>query len=390
MTLPIYWYDGKYVLNKEDYGNAKSGYEIPRTRVGVFKHKELHALALRSREPYGKGKYLSAFARLRIIPHAQEGQEGDKVQFVVYGKPFLTVDTKNICTLEIDTRDVRSIFSYTLENYIPFQIYRHRTGIYRIAHKLTTYKLLELEDKENLNWDTWRSIMRKSQVIEKGIQYNLLTGEILNPSTTSEPSKCVEDKDKRKSWRRKITAFKKHLRTRARLGAIDEMISKINSIPRESIYNMLRTRGKLLGSWSVDEDEKLGWARKENYKLHRLIGLKWDNEENLKMLCKHIDNNDLSHPIFYPLCIVIDKLKDISWNPSGPVSTEVAIDKLFNMLSIPLRRAYGVILKEANVGKGLDSNSEILQKLNSKLWFSFDIPLKDVYSVLNNIQEESK
>ena len=309
MTQPIYWHDNNYKLNKEDYGNAKSGYKIPRTRIGVFKHKELHALALRSREPYGAGKYLSAFARLRIIPSLN-----DAVQFVVYGRPFLTVDTKNICTLELDTCEVRSIFSYTLEDYIPFHIYRHRTGIYRIAHKLNTYKFLESEYKENLNWDSWRFLLRKSQVIEKGIQYNLLTGEILNPSTTSEPSKCVEDKGKRKTWRQKITAFKKHLRTRARVGAVDEIISKINSIPRKSIHNMLRTREKLLGSWSADKDERLKWASKENHRLHKLIGLKWDNEESLEMLCKHIDNNDLSHPIFYPLCMAIDKLKDNGWN----------------------------------------------------------------------------
>ena len=106
------------------------------------------------------------------------------------------------------------------------------------------------------------------------------------------------------------------------------------------------------------------------------------------MLFKHIDNNDLSHTIFYPLCMAIDKLKDNGWNEE--VSTEVAIDNLFKILSVPLRRAYGVILKEANIGRGLDSNSEILQRLNTKQWFSFDIPLKDIYSVLTNIEEKNK
>ena len=151
---------------------------------------------------------------------------------------------------------------------------------------------------------------------------------------------------------------------------------------------MLRTREKLLGSWNANRDESLKWASKENHRLHKLIGLKWDNEESLEMLCKRIDNNDLSHPIFYPLCMAIDKLKDNGWNEE--VSTEVAIDNLFKILSVPLRRAYGVILKEANIGRGLDSNSEILQRLNTKQWFSFDIPLKDIYSVLTNIEEKNK
>tara|TARA_R100000655_G_scaffold8797_4_gene22624 strand:- start:81 stop:1250 length:1170 start_codon:yes stop_codon:yes gene_type:complete len=384
------WYtnhnNGVSYINTDDWGSAESGYKIPDHDLGKFEYKELHAYALRSRDVYGKGKYINTWLRLKL-------NSNEEPEIWVNGDKFMSVSKDNIATVHMDTGHIwRSSGTYViaLNRWIPFTIERHRTGIYRIAHNLNIYKHLEKTwDKDKYYWHEISAFMRQSQVVCDGLKYNLLTGELLNPNTDHEPQRCVENIDKRKVWRKKITAFKKQLRTRARLGLIDSTLDKLKSVDRGKFIDMVETHAKLLGEYDDRISEAIYAIRKDtssNYNIIDLIDTRWDTPESIKFLAKHIDENTMTSEIFMPICLALDSISwHRNWRNQNDIDRDKDINTFFNQLSIHLRRHYGVIEKEATIKQGGE-----LHKFSKRQGHYNSLPMgiKQVHNAFKGVLEE--
>ena len=385
------WYtnhnNGVSYINTDDWGSAESGYKIPDHDLGKFEYKELHAYALRSRDVYGKGKYINTWLRLKL-------NSNEEPEIWVNGDKFMSVSKDNIATVHMDTGHIwRSSGTYViaLNRWIPFTIERHRTGIYRIAHNLNIYKHLEKTwDKDKYYWHEISAFMRQSQVVCDGLKYNLLTGELLNPNTDHEPQRCVENTDKRKVWRKKITAFKKQLRTRAKLGLIDSTLDKLENVDRGKFLDMVETHAKLLGKYNNRISESIHTLRNEittSDNIIYLIDTDWDTPESIEFIAKHIDENTMTFEIFIPICLA---LNNISWQRNWRYEEtrqigDKDINYFFNKLSIHLRRHYGVIEKEATINEASDLNKFRRSQGHYK---SLPIDIKQVHNVFKGVLDK--
>ena len=354
ITLNVYGKDDLIKLNTDNWQPVGNTYTIPDHGLGKFDYDSLYKLALKSRDPRGKGKFINTWLRLKLVNDTIRGEEPC---LMIYGKQFMSVSKNEIATVHVDTNDVwgsPSVYVSALEKWIPFMVLRHRTGIYRIMHKL---KVLEQAEKfvgtEIYSWSMYDKILKKGQVICKGLKFNLKTGELLNPNIDNEPKRCVEDKDKRKEWRKNITAFKKQLRTRVRIGAVDTMIDKLLNVDTTSCLNTLETHSKLLGTYGNGD---YGTTKYHVETLRRdvkemketvpfRVHMNWDNA--IPFIAKHVENNTMTNEIFIPLCLTLQAIKESAWK--SEMNLDKAVDVLFTKLSLPLRRHFGVIIKEATI-----------------------------------------
>tara|TARA_R100000742_G_C4275532_1_gene96063 strand:+ start:504 stop:1694 length:1191 start_codon:yes stop_codon:yes gene_type:complete len=381
---------GSESMNTDDWGSAESGYKIPDHELGKFEYAHLCKLAHRSRDVYGKGKYINRWLRLKL-------SSNEEPELWINGDKFMSVNKDNFATVHMDTQDIwggSGSYVIALNRWIPFTIERHRTGIYRIAHNLSIFKHLEKTlDKEKCYWRTISAFVRQCQVVCKGLKYNLLTGELLNPNKDNEPQKCVENTDKRKLWRRKIIAFKKQLRTRAKLGLVDSTIDRLKNVDKDKLLNMVETHAKLLGKYDNRISEPIYALRKDTSKVANdniidLIDTDWNTPESIEFLAKHIDENAMPFEIFMPICLA---LKSISWHRNWRYADDLDTDKdisyFFNKLSIHLRRHYGVIEKEATINGASDLHSFNRSRGHYR---SLPINIKQVYNIFKGVLDDSK
>jgi hypothetical protein len=376
-------------MNTNAWGSAESGYKIPDHELGKFEYADLCRLAHRSRDVYGKGKYINQWLRLKL-------SSNEEPELWINGVKFMSVNKHNFATVHINTKDVWTHGSGTyviaLNKWIPFTIERHRTSIYRIAHNLNIFKYLEKTlDKDKYYWHEISAFIKQNQIVCKGLKYNLLTGELLNPNKDHEPQKCVENTDKRKLWRRKIIAFKKQLRTRARLGLVDSTLDKLKSIDTGKFLNMVETHAKLLGKYDSqisDSIYSLRMDKNNNDNIIDLIDINWNTPESIEFLAKHIDENTMTFEMFIPICLA---LNSISWHRNWRYQDDLDRDKdinyFFNKLSIHLRRHYGVIEKEATINEASD-----LYNFNRSRghYRSLPIDIKQVYNTFKGVLDDIK
>ena len=376
ITLNVYGKDNLIKLNTDNWQPVGDTYTIPDHGLGKFDYDSLWKLALKSKDPRGKGKYINSWLRLKL--------DNGEPCIMVYDKKFMSVSQNQIATIHVDTNDVwRSPFSYVsaLEKWIPFMIMRHRTGIYRIMHKLKVLKQAEkFVGTEMYSWSLYEKILRRGQVICKGLRFDLKTGELLNPNTDHEPTKCVEHKDKRKEWRKNITAFKKQLRTRLRLGLVETMLDKIRNADTTKCLNVIETHAKLLGRWDSDEHGNLRYEvdrvreqQKDNKNTSLQVAMNWN--KSIEFIAPHIANNTMPNEIFIPLCITIQTLQENAWR-SEP-TLDQCITTFFNKLSLPLRRHFGVIEKEATI---LPDNNLYYTCRPRRRYDSVELPIDQVYN----------
>ena len=341
--------DEKLELCASNWQPVGDTYTVPDHGLGTFDYDSLYKLALKSRDPSNNGKFINSWLRLKI--------DNEEPHLIIYGKKFMSVGKDNIATVHVDTNDVwhsPSVFVSAVSNWIPFMIERHRTGIYRIMHKIEILREGKVfKGSNSYPWNVESHILKHGQVICKGLRYDLKMGKLLNPNTDHEPKRCVEDTDKRKEWRKNITAFKKQLRTRLRIGAVDTMIDKLLNADTTRCLNTLETYSKLLGTYGNGEYgttkyyvDRLRTDVKEGretvpFRTH----MDWQNA--IPFIAKHVENNTMTNEIFIPLCLTLHYIKENAWKTE--MSLDKAVDVLFNKLSLPLRRHFGVITEEATV-----------------------------------------
>jgi hypothetical protein len=381
------------MLAIDNWGSKALGYKIPDHALGKFEYVDLCKLAHRSRSTYGKGKYINTWLKLKL-------SSNEEPELWINGCRFMTVSKDNIATVDMDTKEVWTHGSTTyitaVNSWIPFIVERHRTGIYRMAHKLSLYKQLEgYEGDDTYVWYAISKLVRQSQVITEGLRYNLLTGELLNPSKINEPEKCVENADKRKVWRKKITAFKKQLRVRGKLGLIESTINKLKNVDKDKFFNTIEAHAKLLGTYNEKLKDSLSSLRENNTgyggreSIVNMIDTNWNTPESIEFLAKHIDTNAMPSEIYIPICLALCGIRshtDTHYNkPKEDWSSE--INKFFGKLSMHLRRHYGVIEKEATI----ESDSSLYSFSRSQGHYnSLPIDIKQVYNTFKGVLDDNK
>ena len=240
-------------------------------------------------------------------------------------------------------------------------------------------------------WYEVSPFIRQSQIVCKGLKYNLLTGELLNPNKDHEPQRCVENTDKRKLWRRKIIAFKKQLRTRAKLGLVDSTLDKLNNVDTGKFLNMIETHAKLLGKYDSqisDSIYSLRMDKNNNDNIIDLIDIDWDTPESIEFLAKHIDENTMTFEMFIPICLALNSISwHRNWRNQDDLDRDKDINYFFNKLSIHLRRHYGVIEKEATINEASDLYNFNRSRGNYR---SLPIDIKQVYNTFKGVLDDIK
>ena len=381
-------------LNTNAWGSAESGYKIPDHDLGKFEYAHLCKLAHRSRDVYSKGKYINAWLRLKL-------SSNEEPELWINGSKFMTVNKDNFATVHMSTKDIwrgSATYVMALNRWIPFTIERHRTGIYRMAHNLSIFKHLEktltkelIEQYIHHSWYEVSAFIRQSQIVCIGLKYNLLTGELLNPTSDHEPQRCVENTDKRKLWRRKIIAFKKQLRTRAKLGLVDSTLDKLKNVDKNKFLNMIETHAKLLGKYDnniSDSIYSLRMDKNNNDNIIDLIDTNWNTPESIEFLAKHIDENSMPFEMFIPICLALNSISwHRNWRSRDDLDRDKDINYFFNKLSIHLRRHYGVIEKEATV----ENDSSLYNFSRSQGHYkSLPIDIKQVYNTFKGVLDDNK
>lgn len=183
-----------------------------------------------------KGKPLCSWARIFREGDTLDFYYGDKTNGVKFGE--LTPD--NIFTFVASPHDLRNLcavtFSSSLYRAVPFMWQRVATGRYRIQH--TSHIPYTASDRHiHMEWSYMRN---KAPHYEKGLRFNMLTGECLN--TPPEYTDKIND-DTRKEWLRSLRKFKYAMKVRGRIGAFDPIIASI-----KADANAMRDKG--VPDWS--------------------------------------------------------------------------------------------------------------------------------------------
>ena len=137
--------------------------------------------------------------------------------------PLFKVSPKNVVTfllpLEHVLRDSNTLV-ILLPRVIPIHLTRAKKGVYRISH----------EGSMNMNprlWDpcgsypNWAFMRNEAPQYFKGIKFNFLTGECLNPQPDQATTELPEQ---RKVWRGELRRYKRGLKARIKVGALEGFI----------------------------------------------------------------------------------------------------------------------------------------------------------------------
>jgi len=264
-----------------------------------------------------------------------------------------------------------------------------------MAHNLSIFKHREKTwSKDMCYWHEVSEFIRQSQIVCIGLKYNLLKGELPNPNKDHEPQKCVENTDKRILWRRKIIAFKKQLRTRAKLGLVKIHTDKLKNVNESKFLDMVEAHAKLLGTYNEKLKDSLSSLREDNTgyggreSIVNMIATNWNTPESIEFLAKHIDENSMPFEIFTPICLALNSIHwHRHWRGEEYDDIDKDINYFFNKLSIHLRRHYGVIEKEATV----ESDDSLYNFSRSQGHYnSLPIDIKQVYNTFKGVLDDSK
>ena len=244
-----------------------------------------------------RGKPLRTWARIK--------QDGDAFVVCIDASPLLPlcrITPDNICTWVASPRTIWS-FSNTLtmalEQALPFVMLRVGKGRY----KITAYNhLTEYIHEKCTNYG-----------IEyfEGIQFDLKTAKCLNPVTIE------VDAQRRTEWLRTLKVFKRAIKTRAKVGAIDAMI---RNMAEQDMFNRLRK-------------EKPDWAAQA-----------WID----KLYGAIIDPTKIDKTLLQGVALSCVR----GWWVSAPPSTQEFLDELdgiCNQFSVPLRKKFGALREVSGV-----------------------------------------
>lgn len=149
------------------------------------------------------GKRLDGSTRLHI--------DGDLLHLRVRGKRIATIRPDN--SVEVFFPDAPSFYYCKWLGLVPFAAARGKTAILHVAQFPRSLRFgYEVLDKY---------IARKTAPpAVDGIRFDLVTGECLNPSPWLERERHA---DKELEWKRQLRAFKRTLKTMAKVGAFNHL-----------------------------------------------------------------------------------------------------------------------------------------------------------------------
>lgn len=277
-------------------------------------YEEMVAAFSTARTP-SKGKPVNQNFRLFMA----DDNKTIKITNEGYGSTLLAeVTPDNIITFVGSERHIIGMsqtYVSSFYRWFPFAFNRHRKNLYRIEN---TKRLDEkMKDKEEgvAHYTHFSKVMNSCPSYFQGIQFNLLTGDCLNkrPDDT-----FVEIPEKRREWRRALSAFKKGLKARAKVRALDAFVAEIEQ----------ERQGQNRWSWKQPD---------------------WSNKEWLDLLEDSIRKEQ------YPKELLKGFVQSAGMNAYGgsgnaidPTEIMNSVDRIMNDVSIEMRRRFNVFEKEGH------------------------------------------
>jgi len=254
-------------------------------------------------------------------------KKGDAIRIVCQGygtEPLADITPDNIITFVAkDSHIINMSQSYVSSFYrwFPFVINRHRKGLYRIRHTKDVDAKIHEKTKDSGDryavYSTFNSVMNSGPSYFSGIQFNLLTGECLNQKPDD---KFIEIPAKRKEWRQMLTAYKKGLKARAKVHALDAIALEV-----------IKEREKSKNSYHARQPD-------------------WSSEEWLD--CLQESMTTLDFPKHLLKGFIESSMSNNGWGRQSEVPTVdeliKTVDRIFADLSIPLRRRFKVFQSEGH------------------------------------------
>ena len=251
-------------------------------------------------------------------------KDGDiyKITNNAYGTQVLAeITPDNIITFVAPERHIVGVsqtYVSSFYRWFPFNFHRHRKGLYRIEHsKILDAKTAKIEGNYGAGWAEWNKIMNAAPAYFEGIQFNLLTGNCLNRQKDDE---FIERPAERKVWRQALTKFKKGYKARAKVHALDGLVSEI----------LAETGGQTRYHGRCPD---------------------WGSKQWLDLLEDSIRKTEYPMPLLKGLVQTTMYGGHSYWRQTTTPTTDdmiSTIDKVCNDLSIPLRRRFNVFEKEGH------------------------------------------
>ena len=278
----------------------------------IKKHKTYEDLAdffAKCRKP-SKGRRISSAFRL-----FKDTDKHGVVSYIVhlegYGsKPFMRVTPDNIVEFVATPEEVRhnsqSIVS-SIQNWFPFDVARHKKGLYRVAHQKALDTIRELTKEHNY------IIMRTQPAYYQGLKFNMVTGECLNRRATD---RFIEKPEERMAWRKTLAKFKKGIKARAKVRALDPFIDSV-------------------------------WVKRQGQNRYHWKQPDWSSESWIGLLEKSMKDNVFPRELLIGLCMTPHTGY---YQQEKPNSSDVvkSTNKILNDLSIELRRRFNVFKSEGH------------------------------------------
>ena len=262
-------------------------------------------------------------------------KKGDTIRIMCQGygtEPLADITPDNIITFvakESHIIGMSQSYVSSFYRWFPFVVNRHRKGLYRIRHTKNLneeiHKKIGILKDKYPEYSTFSSVMNNGPSYFCGIQFNLLTGECLNQKPDD---KFIEIPAKRKEWRQMLTAYKKGLKARAKVHALDAIALEV-----------IKEREQSQNSWHARQPD-------------------WSSEEWLD--CLQQSMTTLDFPKHLLKGFIESAMGNRGWGRQSEVPTvdELirTVDRIFADLSIPLRRRFKVFQSEGHDERTADKH----------------------------------
>ena len=170
--------------------------------------------------------------------------------------PVFKVSPKNVVTfllpLERVLLSAQSLVT-VLPRVIPIHLCRAKKGVYRISH----------EAGMETHVYGWKCMRNEAPQYFKGIKFNFLTGECLNPQPDQATTELPEQ---RKVWRGELRRYKRGLKARIKVGALEGFIHE-EQVALRAASSVCKYRRDVCPDWTQPKLTNLlvKSMRKETY-----------------------------------------------------------------------------------------------------------------------------
>jgi hypothetical protein len=170
------------------------------------------------------------------------------------------------------------------------------------------YRIATNKEFKDYEW-----LHKEGQQYRQGIKFNLLTGECINPEPDMMQTIIPE---KRAEWLRDLKRFKRGMKSRAKVGALQGFVDEAK-----------RLRAKSAGHWAFQRDNSIDWKAPACAKM--IVACMQADEYPPELLQAFVTDH---------LCV-------------GFVTLTEHIDEVCKQNSVQFRAAYGVFGKPKHVKK---------------------------------------